>query len=253
MIRSFASGGISPLKMYGLTQANQRVWGAILSKTGIDMPALPEISAMDLGALLCSRVCHDIISPVGAIANGLELLDEDGTDEDTKEIAMGLIRSSAVNASSKLQFARIAFGAAGSAGADIDTGDAQNVAQGYFDTEKKTTLEWAGERSLLPKNKVKFLLNMLLIALHAIPRGGVVSASFEDPHGSPSFKVVATGKNARVPPVFLDLLNGTFEENLDAHAVQPLYALKLAEAAGLEVSASLQDESVVFTAVPAAS
>ena len=135
MIRSFASGGITPLKMYGLTQANQRVWGAILSKTGIDMPALPEISAMDLGALLCSRVCHDIISPVGAIANGLELLDEDGTDEDTKEIAMGLIRSSAVNASSKLQFARIAFGAAGSAGADIDTGDAQNVAQGYFDTE----------------------------------------------------------------------------------------------------------------------
>ena len=216
------------------------------------MPTLPEISAMDLAALLCSRVCHDIISPVGAIANGLELLDEEGTDDDTREIAMGLIRSSAVNASSKLQFARIAFGAAGSAGADIDTGDAQSVAQGYFDNEKKTTLEWSGERALMPKNKVKFLLNMLLIALHAIPRGGVVKASFEDPNGSPSFRIAAEGKNARIPPVFLDFLNGSFEENLDAHAVQPLYTLKLAEAAGLNVSVSLDGESVIFTAAPAA-
>lgn len=216
------------------------------------MPTLPEISAMDLAALLCSRVCHDIISPVGAIANGLELLDEEGTDADTREIAMGLIRSSATNASAKLQFARIAFGAAGSAGADIDTGDAQNVAQGYFDNEKKTTLEWSGERALMPKNKVKFLLNMLLVALHAIPRGGVVKASFEDPNGSPSFRIVAEGKNARVPPVFLDFLNGSFAENLDAHAVQPLYTLKLAEAAGLAVSATLEGESVVFSAVPAA-
>ncbi len=207
---------------------------------------------MDLSALLCSRVCHDIISPVGAISNGLELLDEEGTDEGTREIAMDLIRSSARNASARLQFARIAFGAAGSAGADIDTGDAQSVAQGYFANEKKTSLEWSGERSLMPKNKVKFLLNMLLVSLNAIPRGGVVLASFEDPNGSPTFRVVATGTNARVPPVFLDFLNGSFEENLDAHAVQPLYTLKLAEAAGLEVSAVLEGESVVFTARSAA-
>ncbi len=216
------------------------------------MPNLPEISAMDLAALLCSRVCHDIISPVGAIANGLELLDEEGTDSETREIAMGLIRSSATNASARLQFARIAFGAAGSAGADIDTGDAQNVAQGYFANEKKTTLEWVGERALMPKNKVKFLLNMLLVSLNAIPRGGAVVASFENANSNPSFKIVATGKNARVPPVFLDLLNGTFEENLDAHAVQPLYTLKLAEAAGLTVSVNLDEESVVFKASSAA-
>jgi histidine phosphotransferase ChpT len=214
------------------------------------MPSLPEISALDLGALLCSRICHDIISPVGAIANGLELLDED-TDAETSEIAMGLIRSSAKNASARLQFSRIAFGAAGSAGSDIDTGDAQNVAQGYFANEKKTTLEWHGERALMPKNKVKFLLNMLLVALGAIPRGGEVVSSFENPNGETTFKIVATGKNARVPPVFLDFLNGTFTENLDAHAVQPLYTLKLAEAAGLKVSVNLEGESVIFTAAKA--
>ena len=92
------------------------------------MPKLPDLAGMDLAALLCSRVCHDVISPVGAIANGIELLDE-GADEDTAEIAMDLIRSSAKNASARLQFARIAFGAAGSAGAHIDTGDAEAVAR----------------------------------------------------------------------------------------------------------------------------
>lgn len=213
------------------------------------MPALPEISAMDLGALLCSRVCHDIISPVGAISNGLELLDEESSDAETKEIAMDLIRSSALNASTKLQFARIAFGAAGSAGSDIDTGDAQSVAVGYFGNEKKTTLEWTGERAYMPKNKVKLALNLLLVALHAIPRGGNVAIEIENPNAEPTITVTATGTKARVPAVLLDFLNGTFDEQLDAHAVQPLYTLKLAESAGMQVSAILQDESVVFKAV----
>src|SRR5690606_5368835 len=113
------------------------------------------LSAPDLAALLCSRVCHDIISPVGAINNGLELLEEGGADED----AMMLIRRSAINASARLQFARIAFGAAGSAGMQIDTGDAEAVATAFIGNEKPE-LEWVGGRALLPKNKVKLLLNL---------------------------------------------------------------------------------------------
>lgn len=211
------------------------------------MQKLPDLAGMDLAALLCSRVCHDIISPVGAIANGLELMD-DGADEETSEIAMDLIRTSAKNASARLQFARIAFGAAGSAGADIDTSDAENVARGFFDNEKKTDLEWQGERALVPKNKVKLLLNMLLVGLGAIPRGGVVKAEIIDPNGDVSFKITSQGTNARVPGAFANLLNGTFEEDLDAHAIQPVYTLKLAEAASMEISAKLEGEDVVFEA-----
>jgi histidine phosphotransferase ChpT len=211
------------------------------------MPKLPELAGMDLAALLCSRVCHDVISPVGAIANGIELLDE-GADADTSEIAMDLIRTSAKNASARLQFARLAFGAAGSAGAHIDTGDAETVANAYFDNEKKTDLEWHGERAIIGKNKVKFMLNMLLVALGAIPRGGIVKAEIDDPNGDLKFKVTCTGTNARVPPVFLALLNGEFEENIDAHAIQPIYTLQLAETAGLSVSVRLEGESVVFGA-----
>jgi len=211
------------------------------------MPKLPDVSALDLAALLCSKVCHDIISPVGAIANGLELLDED-SDAETQEIAMSLVRSSSANASAKLQFARIAFGAAGSAGADIDTGDAENVARGYFSNEKKTELEWSGQRALLPKNKVKLLLNMLLVGLSAVPRGGTVKAEIVDAMGTPSFIVTATGTAARVPPTFLDLMNGTSEGFPDAHSVQPLYTLKLAESAGMEISAAVDGESVTIKA-----
>jgi len=211
------------------------------------MQKLPETSALELAALLCSKVCHDIISPVGAIANGLELLDEE-PDPETAQVAMGLIRSSAANASAKLQFARIAFGAAGSAGADIDTGDAESLSRGYFASERKTTLEWAGARVLMPKNKVKLLLNLVLTALGAVPRGGVVRAEIVDASGTPSFVVTATGTAARVPHVFLDLLNGTYQGQVDAHAVQPLYTLKLAEATGLAVTATLTGDSVVFRA-----
>src|ERR1700712_5356401 len=114
------------------------------------------LTGPDLAALLCSRVCHDIISPVGAINNGLELLDEGGADED----AMKLIRASARNASARLQFARIAFGAAGSAGMLIDTGDAEAVATAFLLNEKPE-LVWNGPRALLPKNKVKLLLNLI--------------------------------------------------------------------------------------------
>ena len=90
------------------------------------MSADTELSDLDLAALVSSRICHDIISPVGAIANGLELMDEE-TDQDMREQAMDLIRKSATQASAKLQFARLAFGAAGSAGAVIDLNDAEKV------------------------------------------------------------------------------------------------------------------------------
>src|SRR6202050_5813963 len=95
------------------------------------------IGALDLAALLCSRVCHDLISPVGAIVNGLEVLDQD-KDEETKTFALDLIKKSARQASAKLQFCRLAFGAAGSAGAQIDLGDAEKVARGLLGDGRAT-------------------------------------------------------------------------------------------------------------------
>lgn len=205
------------------------------------------IEALDLAALLCSRVCHDLISPVGAIVNGLEVLAE-AKDEETKTFAMDLIRKSANTGSAKLQFCRIAFGAAGSAGVQIDLGDAQTIARGFLEDEK-TKLAWNLPRVLSPKNRVKLLLNMLLIAGQTIPRGGQLTV---DPIGSGDsmgFKVKAAGTNAKVPPAVPPLLAGDAgPEPLDAHRIQPFYAGLLAKSCGVKVTMAMEGDAVVVAA-----
>src|SRR5271168_5416408 len=129
----------------------------------------PTPDTLELAALLCSRVCHDLISPVGAIVNGLEVLD-DNPKPDDREFALDLIKKSAKTASAPLQFCRLAFGAAGSSAAQIDLGDAEGMARGFLD--EKTKLDWHLPRALMPKNRVKLLLNMVIIAGQTIPRGG---------------------------------------------------------------------------------
>ena len=124
-----------------------------------------ELGDLELAALVSSRICHDVINPVAAISNGLEMLDEE-PDSDMREAAMDLIRKSASQASAKLQFARLAFGAAGSAGAEIDLRDAEKVAVGFVQGTGKHQVVWRGPLAALPKNKAKLLLN--LVALGAV-------------------------------------------------------------------------------------
>jgi histidine phosphotransferase ChpT len=200
------------------------------------------IGALDLAALLCSRVCHDLISPVGAIVNGLEVLDED-KDEETKTFALDLIKKSARQASAKLQFCRLAFGAAGSAGAQIELGDAEKTARGLIE-DGKTTIVWNLPRELVPKNRAKLLLNMLMIAGGAIPRGGTITV---DAAGT-GYRVAASGLNARLTQATAELLSGSPAHTVDAHAIQPLYTGILARDCGLTVAAAPEGDAVVVTA-----
>lgn len=206
-----------------------------------------ELSASDLGALLCSKVCHDIISPVGAITNGLELMEED-IDGSMREMAMDLVQRSATQASAKLKFARIAFGAAGSAGAEIDTGDAEEVAQGYVVAEKPD-LEWKVERQLLPKNQVKLMLNLLMMALNCVPQGGKITLSMTGGRDAPEFKLICNGRNARVADETANMVKGMPEDGkVDAHNVQPYYAGLLARLSGLSVSMQMVGEEAIIEA-----
>jgi len=205
-----------------------------------DTPAGPD--ALDLAALLCSRVCHDLISPVGAIVNGLEVLD-DAKNTDDREFALDLIRKSARNASAKLQFCRLAFGAAGSSGAQIDTGDAENMTRGFLEDEK-TKVAWNLPRTLQPKNRVKLLLNMLIIAQQTIPRGGTLTV---DAQGQ-GYRIRAAGLNARLPQNISDQLAGRHPGAIDAHAVQPYYTRLLAQATGLRAQLAMDGDAVVVSA-----
>jgi len=202
------------------------------------------LTGPDLAALLCSRVCHDVISPVGAINNGLELLDEGGADAD----AMDLIRTSALNASVRLKFARLAFGASGSVGASIDTGEAERAAKDFAAAEKKTEVTWTGPRAIVAKNRVKLLLNLFLVAYSSIPRGGSIEITLENPEYDAKFKLVAKGKLMRMPPKFVEIASGQIEEAVDAHSIQPYYAVLLAEECGMQLGHSATGEEIIFTA-----
>lgn len=202
------------------------------------------LAGADLAALLCSRVCHDVISPVGAINNGLELLDEGGADAD----AMDLIRTSALNASVRLKFARLAFGASGSVGASIDTGEAERAAKDFAAAEKKTEVTWNGPRAIVAKNRVKLLLNLFLVAYSSIPRGGVLDITLENPEYDAKFKLVAKGKLMRMPPKFVEISTGAIEEAIDAHSIQPYYAVLLAEECGMVLNHVATGEEMIFTA-----
>lgn len=204
------------------------------------------LEALDLAALLCSRVCHDLISPVGAIVNGLEVMD-DSKDEETKVFAMDLIRKSVKTASARLQFCRIAFGAAGSAGAQIDTGDAENVSRGFLEDDK-TKLTWSLPRLLFAKNRVKLLLNMLVIASQTIPRGGALSVEPIGSGDTMGFKVTAAGANAKMPEKVLPLLASVDIAGIDAHAIQPFYTGLLAKSCGMTVKVEPSGEAVVVSA-----
>ncbi|NBN65218.1 histidine phosphotransferase [Microvirga tunisiensis] len=206
------------------------------------MSELKDLSSLDLSALVSSRICHDIISPVGAIINGLEVLDEDSNGE-MREFAMDLIRKSARQASAKLQFARLAFGAAGSAGAEIDLGDAQSVATALMENEKPN-LNWQVDRHLMPKNLVKLLLNLLLIANQCVPRGGEITIRMTGEPGKPNFELEAKGVNPRIPLGMQATLSGEEPERVDAHSVQPIYTLLLARECGLRLEL-VKDEDVV--------
>lgn len=207
-----------------------------------------DLSPLELAALLCSRVCHDVISPVGAITNGLEVL-EDDDDPEMRVHAMNLITQSAQQASAKLQFARLAFGAVGSADAVIDLADACDVAQGLMKSEK-STLIWEAPHATIGKDYVKLVLNMLLIGLAAIPRGGVVTLAIDGDLKAPTLRVRSSGQAARVPDETRIFLAGrSVEQSLDARAVQPYFTGLVARDLGLAIDARMEGDEFLIEAI----
>ncbi len=183
---------------------------------------------------------------MGARANGLEVL-EDETDQVMQDHAMDLIRSSATQASAKLQFARLAFGSAGSAGAQIDVLEAEKVARLVVEAGKHT-LEWNGPPARLAKDKVKLLLNMVTLALAALPRGGALKVSVSGEGDGSSFERRCQGDHARIPENLAALLAGSTEQALDSHSIQPFYTLRIAKAADMSFKVESEGGDIVFSA-----
>jgi histidine phosphotransferase ChpT len=132
---------------------------------------------IDFASLLCSRLCHDLLSPVGALNNGLELL-ADETDPAMRERCMELLAESARASAGKLKFFRLAFGAGGGLGENIDTREAQAALTGLIDS-RRVELAWLVNEPALPKGAVKVLLNLAMLASDALVRGGRLDVGAE--------------------------------------------------------------------------
>lgn len=199
---------------------------------------------LDLGALLCSRLCHDLISPVGAVGNGLELLDPDGgADAEVR----ALLGDSARAASAALAFYRIAFGAVGAPGAEVSTQELGDLARGYF-AAGRHTLAWPAHGDPLPRPAAKVLLLMLLAAATATPIGGALTVGA--PRAAPlDLCVIATGRRAGLSAETHALLTGADrrlpEAPRDAHLA---LIARMAPRMGLRIGVSQSAETVTIEA-----
>jgi histidine phosphotransferase ChpT len=191
---------------------------------------------LEFAAMLVSRVCHDLVSPVGAVVNGLEVL-EDERDANMRADALKLVTSSAEQAAARLQFARIAYGAAGSAGAELDLSEVgrnlQNLVRGG-----KVQIDWQAAQLNWPKDWAKLLMNATLLAVDSLPRGGEVTVETTADAGTPGFTVRAKGQNARMLEEVQKAAMGEPSAPLDGRSIQAYLTHKLAKGvnAGLTVS-----------------
>ncbi|HEX8412808.1 MAG TPA: histidine phosphotransferase family protein [Sphingomicrobium sp.] len=128
-------------------------------------------SNVDFASLLCSRLCHDLLSPVGALNNGIELL-ADEHDPEMRARCLELLAESARASANKLKFFRLAFGAAGGFGDAVDTREARLAIEGLFGQDRRIQLGWMVGDPAMPKVEIKILLNLALIAGDALVRGG---------------------------------------------------------------------------------
>jgi histidine phosphotransferase ChpT len=203
---------------------------------------------LELAALISSKICHDVIGPVGAIYNGLEILDEDD-DAQAKSYAMDVIRNVTEQASARLQFARFAFGAAGSAGAMIDLGTAEQISRGLVN-KGKHKLTWQGVPGQMAKDKVKLLLNLVAAALTALPRGGDIEVSVAGGLDQPSFALRCRGQGARPPQYLTDYVSGGQAPALDAMSIQAYYTWRLAASSRMRLAITKDGADILLTAKP---
>ncbi len=207
------------------------------------------ISPVDFASLLCSRLCHDLLSPVGALNNGLELL-ADETDPAMRARCMELLNESARVSANKLKFFRLAFGAAGGFGERVDTREAQVAIEGLLGDNKRLTLNWVVERADLTKSAIKVLLNLSMIAGDALLRGGRLTIGAEDSDGLTEIVLHAEGPRVVLDPELrATLVDGAADEAITPRAAAAYMVHAIAEEAGGSIVVSDgEDGSLMFGA-----
>lgn len=205
------------------------------------------MNELEFSAFLVSRVCHDLVGPLGAVVNGLEVL-EDERDAAMRADALKIVTSSADQALARLQFLRIAFGAAGSTGAELDLGETGRLIEGLV-KGTKVTVDWRGTHAHWPKDWAKLLMNAALLGADCLPRGGQVRIETSAEAAAPAFKIIATGPMARVLEDVEKAVRGEASATPhDARGIQPFLAYKLSRSLNAGLTLTARDGAVELAA-----
>lgn len=209
------------------------------------------IDDLDLTSLVSSRICHDLAGAIGAINNGLEVLDSDD-DPSMREFALNTIRNSAKQAWAHLEYSRLAFGAAGSAGSEISLSEAKRLAAAYLG-EGRHSLVWNAPETAVEKNRVKLILNLIAIGQQALLRGGVISLEMSDDKAD-RFQIICEGNAAKLPENVQLMMpeggTGLSDSGLTSRSIQAYFSGRIAEATGLKLEISSGEDRVSFSAEP---
>ena len=211
------------------------------------------MNAIDLASLLCSRLCHDLLSPVGALNNGIELLaDED--DPEMRERCLELLAESARASANKLKFFRLAFGAGGGFGDEVDTREARGALEGLYGPEKRIELGWMVAGEQLPKGAVKLLLNLAMIAGDSLVRGGRLDVGAERGDEGIEMVIRAEGPRVLVDPILrTTMVKGAVDGMVEPRAAGAWLAHGLVEEAGgtIQMSDPSSDVLLIGVTLPA--
>lgn len=206
-------------------------------------------ASVDLASLLCSRLCHDLLSPVGAMTNGLELLAEE-KDPEMRKRCMELLEQSARTSADKLKFFRLAFGAAGGFGDMVAVEEPRALIDALVGTGGRTTVNWSLGAPSLPKPAVKILLNLAHIGIEALVRGGRLDIGAEQRGGASEIVVRAAGPKIAFDPVVGQALDGTLPAAQLSSRTAPAWMIhQLAKGQGGGLQYALSDEALVMGAV----
>ena len=195
------------------------------------------MNAVDLASLLCSRLCHDLMSPVGALNNGIELL-ADETDPDMREKCLELLADSALATANKLKFFRLAFGAGGGFGEEIDAIEARSALEGLFGAERRVEVGWVVHEEKLPKGAIKLLLNLALLAGDALVRGGRLDVGAERRDGAIELAVRGEGPRILLDPALRETLTNGAAGMIEPRAAGAWLAHQIAAEAGGSIQLS---------------
>jgi len=200
----------------------------------------------DFASLLCSRLCHDLLSPVGALNNGLELL-ADEHDPEMRAKCLELLNDSATASANKLKFFRLAFGAAGGFGEDVDAGEAKLAIEGMYGTGGRVQLGWLVSTPTLAKPAIKVLLNLTLIAGDALVRGGRLDVGAEKTKDGTEIVVRAEGPRMVLDPELRKALMGDIaDEAITPRAAPAWLAYRIAKDSGGGVMVSDPDAGFIL-------